>query len=113
MLPEKGARPQGRRGADAGHHECLLVERGRRWRERKTQGWGLGLEAALSLRLDGWGGKVPSKQQMSRQKPLEANQVNLRAAELEGLLQRGPHSASGPWRHQCCARVGGPGRGSE
>lgn len=54
-----------------------------------------------------------SKQQMSQQKPLEANQVNLRAAELEGLLQRGPHSASGPRRRQCCGRVGGPGRGSE
>lgn len=32
---------------------------------------------------DKWGGRVPSKQQMS----LEANQVDLRAAELEGLIQ--------------------------
>lgn len=41
----------------------------------------------------------PSKQPTSSQQPLEVNQADLRAAMLEGLVQRRLHSASGAWWH--------------
>lgn len=99
-MPEKVAKPCGRSRRDPGHHGRLLVGRGESWREgEETQGWGLRFRS--STKPEAWKsgrrwGRVRLKQQMSSQQSLEAHQANVKAAVLEGPVQRRRHSAPAP-----------------
>lgn len=99
-MPEKVAKPCGRSRKDPGHHERLLIGKGKSWREgEETRAGAWSLEAAPGQRLGrvgGGGGRVRLKEQMSSQQPLEAHQANVKAAVLEGPVQRLRHSAPAP-----------------